>query len=190
MRTVLPPDATLVPPHAELAFRGVLFETYQWRQELFDGTSTTFEMLRRPDTVQVIAVVDDTIVLLHERQPGGPWYNALPGGRHDRAAESELEAARRELLEETGLTFAEWRLLDVRQPHAKIEHFVYVFLAAGFERAVPPAPDAGERIRTRFASLPDVKAVAAGPGARGFPERILGRVDAIADLVALPAFHP
>jgi len=190
MRTVLPRDATLVPPHAELAFRGVLFETYQWQQELFDGSRTTFEMLRRPDTVQIIAVVDDTVVLLHERQPGGPWYHALPGGRHDRATETELEAARRELLEETGLTFADWRLLDVRQPHAKIEHFIYVFLAGGFDGAVPPTPDEGERIRIRFVPLSEVKEVAAGPGARGFPERLLGRVDDIAELLALPPFHP
>lgn len=190
MRTVLPPHATLVPPQAELAFRGVLFDTYQWRQELFDGDHETFEMLRRPDTVQVIAVKGSSVVLLDERQPGGPWYRCVPGGRHDRAAETELDAARRELLEETGLTFTDWRLLDVRQPHAKIEHFVYVFLATGFAGAVEPAPDQGEQIRTRFVGLRTLKQIAAQPDARGIPERVLGRADTVAELLALPAYRP
>jgi ADP-ribose pyrophosphatase len=190
MRTVLPPHAMLVPPEAELAFRGVLFSTYQWQQELFDGTYRTFEMLRRPDTVQIIAVKDEAIVLLCEEQPGGPWYHSLPGGRHDCASEAELDAARRELLEETGLSFSDWRLLDVSQPHAKIEHFVYVFLASGLVHAIPPAPDNGEHIRVRYVDLETVKRVAAQPGSRGMPIRILSQLDSVAELLAWPAFGP
>lgn len=168
----------------------MLFSTYQWRQGLFDGSYRTFEMLRRPDTVQIIAVKDEVVVLLYEQQPGGPWYYTLPGGRHDDASETELDAARRELLEETGLTFSEWRLLDVSQPHAKIEHFVYVFLASGLVHAIPPRPDNGERIRARFVDLATAKRVAAQPNSRGMPIRILSQLNSVAELLAWPAFRP
>ncbi|MEO7016768.1 MAG: NUDIX domain-containing protein [Leifsonia sp.] len=190
MRTILPPQAVLVPPEADLVFQGVVFSTYQWQQKTFDGSYQTFEMLRRADTVQVIAVKDDAIVILHERQPGGPWYYSMPGGRHDRESETELGAARRELLEETGLIFSEWKLLEVTQPHPKIEHFVYVFLASGFERATTPTPDNGEQIHTRFLRLSTVKVLATRPDARGIPTRILDRVGSIDALLQLPALHP
>ena len=96
MRTILPPKARLVPDTAKLAFQGKMFGVYQWEQALYDGTSSTFEMLKRPDTLQVFAVKDGQLVVLKEEQPtmGAPFYG-LPGGRHDVATETELEAAQR-----------------------------------------------------------------------------------------------
>ncbi|MBT8159716.1 MULTISPECIES: NUDIX hydrolase [Arthrobacter] len=190
MRTVLPKHAVLVPPGARLAFEGVIFSTYQWQQKAFDGTDQVFEMLKRPDTVQVLAVKDEAIVLLRERQPGGAPYYSLPGGRHDREHETELDAARRELREETGMAFSDWKLLDVTQPHAKIEHFVYVFLATGFESLTSPSPDGGERIQVQPVGLDALKAIALRPDARAMPTGILHQIDTIETLLQFPAYRP
>jgi ADP-ribose pyrophosphatase len=133
MRKVLPENARLVPAKAELVFKGVIYDVYHWQQEVFDGSMATFEMLKRPDTVEAIAVRDDKIVILEQEQPSRKTYFGLPGGRHDVEGEDELDAAKRELLEETGLSFRTWKLLKVTQPHTKIEQFVYTFLATDFE---------------------------------------------------------
>lgn len=36
-----------IPDHAELVFKGVLHDVYQWQQEAFDGSFLTFEAIRR-----------------------------------------------------------------------------------------------------------------------------------------------
>ncbi|WP_423183525.1 NUDIX hydrolase [Arthrobacter sp. NyZ413] len=190
MRTVLPQQAVLVPSKARLAFEGVIFSTYQWRQRAFDGTEQVFEMLKRPDTVQVLAVRDESIVVLHERQPGGPPYYSIPGGRHDLEHETELDAARRELREETGMVFSDWKLLVVTQPHAKIEHFVYLFLATGFESLMPPSLDGGERIQVQLVGLDSLKEIALRPDARAMPTGILHQADTIDTLLRFPAYRP
>ena len=60
-----------IPDNAKKVFGGVLFDVYQWEQELFDGTKTIFEKLKRPDTVVVFPVLDDGKILLTEQeQPG------------------------------------------------------------------------------------------------------------------------
>ena len=48
----------------------------------------------------------------------------------DAEDESELEAAKRELREETGLVFKNWKLVEVSQPFSKIDWLVYTFVAS------------------------------------------------------------
>ena len=43
----LPAGAHLIPPEAKCVFRGKIFDVYQWPQRLYDGSTATFEMLRR-----------------------------------------------------------------------------------------------------------------------------------------------
>jgi len=42
---------------------------YQWPQKMFDGSTATFEMIKRPDTVQIIATVGNKILMTQEEQP-------------------------------------------------------------------------------------------------------------------------
>ncbi len=44
-KRTLPKNAILIPDHATCVFRGMLFDVYQWQQEMFDGSIETFEML-------------------------------------------------------------------------------------------------------------------------------------------------
>lgn len=189
MRTILPAAAHLIPEHAERVFKGQIFDVYQWQQKLFDGTEATFEMLRRPDTVEVIAIKDHQLVVLNELQPN--WkksLNSLPGGRHDHPEENELDAAKRELHEETGMTFTNWRLLRVVQPIAKLEWFIYTFLATDFESQEEVHLDAGEKIELELVDRDRALLLAAQTRPGYLPADLLEQVSSVDELADLPQF--
>lgn len=64
----LPANAKLYSEKAKLVFKGVRFDTYQWRQKQFDGSTATFEVVKRDDTVVIIPVIDGQIVVVNEQQ--------------------------------------------------------------------------------------------------------------------------
>ena len=157
MRKYIPKYAKLIPENADCKFRGKLFDVYQWPQKMFDGSISTFEMLKRQDTVVTIAIHNDKIIITHQRQPRQDWFFDYPGGRHDNLAETELEAAKRELREETGLSFQNWKLVNVCQPFSKIDWLVYTFLATGLEGHVSQNLDAGEKIEVEAMGFEEVR---------------------------------
>ncbi len=187
MRSKLPKRAVLIPPSAERVFKGIIYDTYHWRQQLFDGTMATFEMLKRPDTVKVIAVKDDKIVVIEQEQPNHGIFYDIPGGIHDHDDEDELQAVKRELLEETGLTFKTWKLLNVTQPHNKIEQFVYMFLATDFAGEQLQMLDAGEKITVQYLSFDEAKNILSSKQARYLPKEI-EKSHSLSDLLQLPAY--
>lgn len=189
MRTVLPHKARLVPQDAERVFKGIIFDVYHWQQEQFDGTTATFEMLKRRDTVKVIGIKGDTIVAIIDEQPGRKAHLTLPGGRHDVESETELDCAKREMLEETGMSFKNWRLVDAVQPLHKIEHVVYTYLATDFESQVQAKPDVGgERIDVKELSFAQAKSVGEDGPTRYWPTELFARVNTLQELRDLPAF--
>lgn len=165
MREYIPKDAHLVPDNAKKVFQGEIYNVYQWPQKLFDGSMATFEMVSRPDTVKVIAVKNDKIVIVKQRQPNLDWYYDFPSGRHDDTRETELDAAKRELREETGMQFRNWRLIDVKQPFIKIDWLVYTFLATDFIDQGAQELDAGEEIEVMELSFDEAKRLATQPDA-------------------------
>jgi ADP-ribose pyrophosphatase len=188
MRTIFPPNAHLVPENATRVFKGIIYDVYHWPQKMFDGSTATFEMLKRPDTIKTIAIKDNKIVIVDEEQPNHKPFYDIPGGRHDVESEDELECAKRELLEETGMTFKTWKLLDVTQRLLKIEQFVYVFLATDFESQTEQNLDTGEKIKIELRDLADVKKLATTPEARYLPTNILDQVNSLDELLALPEY--
>jgi ADP-ribose pyrophosphatase len=185
-RTVLPPKARLIPPEAKMVFKGEIFNVYQWQQKMFDGSSETFEMLKRPDTVVILAVKNNKIVVLDEEQPSIPPFIGLPAGRHDKEGETELQAAQRELAEETGMHFKTWRLLAVNQPVSKIEWFVYVYLATDFDKEVPQKLDVGERVIPKLVSYEELLLIIDDPKTRFMPKDLIKSAGSAEGLVALP----
>ncbi len=156
-----------IPPHATKAFEGVLFDVYQWEQELFDGTKATFEKLRRQDTVSVIATTNDRkILLINDEQPGRDAVITFPGGRLD-AGEDPETAAKRELLEETGYEAKELVLWKSYQPVSKLDWAFYIFVARNVEKVTEPHLDAGERISMWEAGLDEVIEVMRQPQFQG-----------------------
>lgn len=59
-----------LPENAKCVFKGVLFDIYQWEQEMFDGTYSIFEKVVRLPSSQIIATTpENKIILLDEEQP-------------------------------------------------------------------------------------------------------------------------
>lgn len=188
MRTIIPENAKLIPENAEKVFEGEIFEVYQWQQKMFDGSFETFEMLKRPDTIKVIAVKDAKIIICEEQQPNTDVFFDVPSGRHDVENESELDAAKRELLEETGMTFKNWRLIEIEQPHTKIDWFVYTFLATDFIEQTDQKLDAGEKITVHLKSFDEAIELANHPKNRYIPVEILEKAGSIGGLSNLPTY--
>jgi ADP-ribose pyrophosphatase len=135
-----------IPPEAKLVFKGIIFNVYQWEQKLYDGTTTTFEMLKRPDTVVMLALTpDNQVIMIDHEQPGKRSHADLPAGRVDKEND-HLEAAKRELREETGYTSQNWKLWGAFQPVAKIDWTIYYYLAYDCEKTHDQELDGGEKI--------------------------------------------
>jgi ADP-ribose pyrophosphatase len=187
VRTIIPNNAKLVPAEATCVFEGKIFSVWQWQQEMYDGSFETFEMLKRPDIVTVVAVKGDRIIIVDQEQPTMKPFMDLPGGRHDIQNETELEAAKRELLEETGMSFKTWKLIEVRQFLPKIENFLYLFLATDFESQVEQNLDAGEKITVREVSFDEFGKLIASPKFRTKPQ-LLNSIQSIDELLNLPEY--
>ena len=153
MEILRPLSKQPIPPHAKKVFSGVMFDVYQWEQKMFDGTKAIFEKVKRPDTAVVLLVMDDgKILLIEQEQPGKDTLVCVPGGRIEEG-EDILEAAKRELLEETGYEAAEFILWDAQQPSSKVEWAIYTFIAKGGKKVTKMELDAGERINLKFVTF-------------------------------------
>lgn len=202
MRKFIPKSAKLVPEEAKKVFSGVIYDVYQWPQEMFDGSFQTFEMLGRPDTVKILAVLTEDearslknvkvsegpepkLVITRQEQPRKDYFYDYPGGRADAEDEDELAAAKRELLEETGLKMKNWKLLKAEQPFNKTDWLVYTFLATGLEGQTAQNLDAGEKIDLLAMNFDEVSRLADKAESR-FLEKDFGNFD---KLQAMPELY-
>ncbi len=152
-----------IPTEATMVFKGKIFEVWQWEQKMFDGTTTTFERLRRPNTAIIIATVGDRILISSERQPDQQYASlSIPGGRCNEG-EDGLASAQRELLEETGYTTNDWELLQEESPVNKIDWTIYTYIARGCTKTQEPHLDAGEKITTTLFTFEEFLALADDP---------------------------
>jgi hypothetical protein len=46
-----------IPENAKLAFKGIIFEVWQWEQKMFDGSIEIFERIWRSPSVNILAIV-------------------------------------------------------------------------------------------------------------------------------------
>lgn len=139
----LPANAKLYSEKATKVFDGVRFDVYQWQQKQFDGSIATFEIVKRADSVFIIPIINDEVVVVKEMQPHWekPAYTLVAGMVH---SEEDLDvAARRELEEETGLVFENYHLVHVESN--SVEWFAYTFIATGYTGQKEKKLDVGEK---------------------------------------------
>jgi ADP-ribose pyrophosphatase len=140
----------IVPENAEKVFEGVLFDVYQWKQKMYDGNFATFEKLVRKASVEMIAVVDNKIIVLKQKQPGREeGFYGLPAGRVDSGEEMQ-SAAERELLEETGYQANKTELLVEFFGNSKLYFHEQVFVTREPQKVAEQKLDGGEKIEVEF----------------------------------------
>lgn len=141
-------DTMRIPKQAKRVFKGVIFDIYHWPQKMYDGSTATFEMIKRPGAVRIIATQNNEIILNHEKQPGIKRSLGTFGGRINKN-ENPLACAKRELLEEAGLKSNDWELLNSYEPYyEKMDFTVYVYVARNCKKVQEPNLDPGEKIKT------------------------------------------
>lgn len=144
-----------IPENAKKVFEGILFDVYQWEQKLFDGSTTTFEMIKKEGSSQVLAIKDNKIILLKEEQPHKGKFTSLPGGKIEKG-ETPEQNAKKELLEELGMTCEELTLWETSNWGTTINWPTHYFIAKNCKKVSDLNLDAGEKIQAYEVSFDEL----------------------------------
>lgn len=117
-----------IPAHASKVHDGIIVDVYQREQEMFDGSTRTFELAKRPDSVFCVAVCGDSICMVKEQQPGMPPFIWLLWWRVDLWMSAE-ETMKIELSEEAGMSVESLDLFRAYEVWGKMEYTRNVYIA-------------------------------------------------------------
>lgn len=117
-----------------------------------------FHVLHCPNWASVVAVTNDRHVVMVEQYRHGLGRASLelPSGVID-AGEEPIQAAQRELLEETGHRAPRWMpLLEVSPEPSRSTHRAYFFVANGATYAGPANPEPSEIIDVKLIRIDEL----------------------------------
>ena len=120
----------------EIVYAGNFIEVHRDVVRLPDGSQATRDYIRHPGAVAIVALTEAGEVVL-ERQYRYPVTRdmvEIPAGKLE-AGEDHLETGKRELLEETGYSAAQWTYLG--QIHNAIgysDEAIELWMATGLEK--------------------------------------------------------
>lgn len=131
----------------KVVFEGKRYLVYQWEQEMFDGTTQIFERVEHLPSVTVFAVYQNKLVIQKQIQPHmEKEVYCVPGGGVD-AGEKNLDAAKRELLEEEGLESDDWEYWwQGGRSTSSYSWMNHIYIARNCQKVAESHEDAGERI--------------------------------------------
>jgi ADP-ribose pyrophosphatase len=128
------------------------------------GKKHDFYVIEAPDWINIVAVTDnDDVLLIRQYRHGiGAVTIEIPGGVID-SGETPLEAAKRELLEETGFVSDNWSLIGEVIPNPAIQNNrCYTFLAESSRKVRDPQFDTTEYIVTFTAPVSQIPKMISG----------------------------
>jgi ADP-ribose pyrophosphatase len=143
-------DLTEHQTASEQVFDGKLLQVYRDDVRLPDGSAGQREYIRHPGAVAVVPLFDDGSILLERqfRYPHHKVFIEVPAGKLE-PNEPHLATAKRELLEETGYSAAEWtRLGVIHTAIAYTNEAIDLFLARKLKKEQSAQLDAGEFVET------------------------------------------
>ena len=119
---------------SEKIYTGPIFELYHDKIELPNGNGAVRDYVLHKGASCIVPVTDDgrVLVVRQFRYPMGEVLTEIPAGKRDSVDEDPLEAAKRELKEETGAAAREFISLGKFYPTcAYSTEVIYMYLALG-----------------------------------------------------------
>lgn len=141
-----------------LIFDGKVVHLYNDDVMLPNGDMATREVVRHIGAVGIIPVTDDGKVIVEDqfRYPLHSIITEIPAGKLDYITEDRLEAAKRELREETGYTADVWTDLGPFYPAAAYtDEYITLYMAQGLHKGEQEL-DADEFLSLREVPLKDL----------------------------------
>jgi len=141
----------------DVAYDGDFLKVQRDTVRLPDGKQSTREYIRHPGAVVILPLFDDGTILLERqfRYPLQQVFIEFPAGKID-PDEDPLDCAKRELLEETGYTAANWQFVcTIHNAIAYSDEHLDIYVARGLVAGERKLDD-GEFLETFNASVPEM----------------------------------
>lgn len=122
---------------SEDIFNGVIMHVFRDEVKVPNGNMAVREIIRHIGAVCVVPVTDDGRVVVERqyRYPIDEVITEIPAGKLDFEEEDRLEAAKRELKEETGITADNWTDMGIYYPAAAYsDERITMYLATGLHK--------------------------------------------------------
>lgn len=144
-------------------YRGKIINVRQDRVRDARGKNAFREVVEHPGAVAILAVSEssEAVLVRQHRQPVGEVLLEIPAGKLE-PNENPLECAHRELLEETGLSAAEWKELTCfySSPGFSDEK-VYLYMAEKLKMGAAKTSDPDENIKVEIIPLAQTREMVA-----------------------------
>ncbi len=147
--------------HITPKFHGRVLTVNVERVRLPNGLSADLEIAHHPGGAAIVAVDDQQrVCMLYQfRHAAGGWIWELPAGKIDNR-EPPFNTARRELVEEGGMTAENWQSLgEYFSSPGVFTEVIHLYLATGLVPA-PAAPEAHEVFRIEWRPFGEMLAMA------------------------------